>query len=108
MMVTLKGTTLEAGEAVQDVAEVDGAVVEALTTEEWINFEVVAEEDEEGTRTEDGAAVGGGMREASEEALVTLTSEVGAAEQVEAEVVEMIAWIGGIWIMSGQKTLLKT
>ena len=108
MMDTLRGTTLEAAEVVQAVGEVGGEVVEALTIEEWINFEVVAEEDGEAMRTEDAVVGGGGMRGASEEASVTVTSEVGAAAQVEAEVVEMIAWIGEIWIMSGQKTLLKT
>ena len=90
---------MEAGEGDQDVGEVDGAVVEALTIEEWINFEVVAEEDAEAMRTEDEGAGGGGMRGASEEASVTVTSEGGAAAQVEAEVVEMIAWIGEMWIM---------
>ena len=96
---------MEAAEVVQAVGEVGGEVVEALTIEEWINFEVVAEEDGEAMRTEDAVVGGGGMRGASEEASVTVTSEVGAAAQVGAEV---IAWIGGIWIMSGQKTLLKT
>ena len=108
VMVTTRGTILEAGEGAQDVGEVDGEVVEALTIEEWINFEVVAEEDGEDLRTGEGAVGEAGMRGATEGALVTMTSEVGAAAQVEAGVVEMIAWIGGIWTMSGQKTLLMT
>ena len=78
VMVTTRGTILEAGEGVQDVGEVDGEVVEALTIEEWINFEVVAEEDGEDLRTGEGAEGGAGMRGATEGALVTMTSEVMA------------------------------
>ena len=110
VMVTTRGTILEAGEGVQDVGEVDEEVVEALTIEEWINFEVVAEEDGEDLRTGEGAEGGAGTRGATEGASikVKMTSEVGVVAQVEAGVVEMIAWIEEIWIMSGLKTLLMT
>lgn len=119
VMVTTMATILEAEEVVQGVGEVDEAVVGALTIEGWINFEVVAEVDGEVSTTgvgedlmiEEGEEGEGGTRgEASEGAMVTMTSEVpvGDAVEVEAGVVEMIALIGGTWTMSGQKTLLMT
>ena len=102
VMVTTMATILEAVEVVQGVGEVDEAVVGALTIEEWINFEAVAEEDGEVSTTgvgedlmiEEGEEGEGGTRGgATEEATVTMTLEVpvGDAVEVVAGVVEMIA-----------------
>ena len=114
-VMVIIGETISEARAV-GVGEGDGEVGEVLM--ELISSEVVAEEDEEGSMTGvgedlmiDKGGVEGGeeMRGGSEEALVT-TSEVPveAAVEVEAEVVEMIAWIGGTLIMSELRTSLRT